>query len=95
VEHGPYVVRNPELDVVNVFTPDGDGVNDRWRPVYDGTHTYEAQVWDRWGLLLYSFRNDEPGWDGTLKGDPVPAGVYFYQVRIHNRLLQGHITLIR
>jgi gliding motility-associated-like protein len=95
IEHGPYVVRTPELEVHNVFTPNGDGINDRWKPFYDGTRTYDAVVFDRWGIQLYRFDETDAGWDGTHNGNPAPAGTYFYLVQIHNRTIQGHLTLVR
>jgi gliding motility-associated-like protein len=95
IEHGPYVVRNPELDVLNVFTPNGDGINDRWKPFYNGTRTYNATVYDRWGILLYQFNEADAGWDGTLEGNETAAGVYFYTVELNRRLIQGSLTLVR
>ncbi|MDR3094384.1 MAG: gliding motility-associated C-terminal domain-containing protein, partial [Bacteroidales bacterium] len=56
-------------DLPNVFTPNGDGINDLFLP------TFNLQVYNRWGLLLYQGRD---GWDGRYKGKMLPAGTYFY-----------------
>ncbi len=53
----------------NVFTPDGDGFNDK---LLEGFH---IKVFDRWGYLLYEGTD---GWDGRHKGKIMPAGTYFY-----------------
>jgi gliding motility-associated-like protein len=53
----------------NVFTPDGDGFNDK---LLEG---FYIKVFDRWGLLLYE---GSDGWDGRYKGRMMSAGTYFY-----------------
>ncbi|MDR1154017.1 MAG: gliding motility-associated C-terminal domain-containing protein [Bacteroidales bacterium] len=53
----------------NVFTPDGDGFNDK---LLEG---FYIKVFDRWGLLLYE---GDQGWDGRYKGRMMSAGTYFY-----------------
>jgi gliding motility-associated-like protein len=61
----PFVIDNPP----NVFTPNGDGINDIFLP------NFQIKVYDRWGLLLY---DGFDGWDGRYKGKLMPAGTYFY-----------------
>ena len=77
--------------VPNVFTPNGDGVNDLFMP------GLEIQIFDRSGLLLYQGKE---GWDGQYKGRPMDPDTYFYSIRysydeqeIHSQ--KGFITLIR
>jgi gliding motility-associated-like protein len=95
IEHGPYIVRKPELNIVNVFTPNGDGINDTWKPFYDGTRSYRATLFDRWGIRISEFTHLDSGWNGTVGGSPAAAGTYFYTVEINGRLIQGSLTLIR
>jgi gliding motility-associated-like protein len=58
-----------EIYVPTGFTPDGNGKNDRLRPVLIGfTKVNYFRVYNRWGKLLYSMNNDLPGWDGKVNG---------------------------
>ncbi|MDR1667681.1 MAG: gliding motility-associated C-terminal domain-containing protein [Bacteroidales bacterium] len=61
----PLVIDN----LPNVFTPNGDGVNDLF------LQNFNIEVYNRWGMLLYKGRD---GWDGRYKGKLMPAGTYFY-----------------
>ena len=76
--------------VPNVFTPNGDGINDKLIAKTSGLEDkIEFKLFNRNGLLL--FRTDEPkiNWDGTYKGKIVTPGVYFYQVDIYETRIDG------
>jgi gliding motility-associated-like protein len=87
----------------NSFTPDGDGINDVFRPYGEGIDfsQYTMKIYDRWGELLYDISNAERGWDGTYKGKPVKAGTYIWKIVakedygtiIHDNY--GHVNLIK
>lgn len=69
------------LLVPNVFTPNGDGINDLFHPYGAlGVKNYTLWIYDRWGNLLTSTQN---GWDGT----DAPEGVYYYI--LEGELLSG------
>jgi gliding motility-associated-like protein len=57
--------------VPKIFTPNGDGVNDIFM------QDYKVVIFDRLGIEM--FRGDD-GWDGTYKGKPVAADIYFYKL---------------
>ncbi len=89
----------------NVFTPNGDGINDVLRPYnLSGVAQWRLEVWDRWGRRLFSGAWQE-GWDGrTPEGSPASEGVYFYLLRLELlsgtgplRYLEraGHVSLLR
>ena len=70
--------------VPNAFTPDGDGVNDVFRPIFmdvDPTQ-HELQIFDRWGQLVWRTTDPNEGWDGRHRdGGPVlPQGVYVWRL---------------
>ncbi|NQY66830.1 MAG: gliding motility-associated C-terminal domain-containing protein, partial [Flavobacteriales bacterium] len=70
------------LQIPNVFTPNGDGVNDIFEMI---DHCYleffEGDIYNRWGGKLYHWESPEAAWDGrTLAGREVPDGVYFYVI---------------
>jgi gliding motility-associated-like protein len=71
----PVSVKEFELNVPNVFTPNGDGVNDRYEiPYLEHYISNELIVFNRWGELVYKDTNYNNDWDGGK----LPDGVYFY-----------------
>lgn len=96
VTHGPYIITPPELFIPNIFSPNGDGNNDRWRPDYNGTRPYSMQIHDRWGVKLFETKNKLEGWDGNVPGGAAASeGVYYYTVFVGEKKFAGHLTLIR
>lgn len=93
---GPFVVVNGSVELHNVFTPNGDGINDLFLAPYNGSEAFNMQIFDRWGVLLFETRNKLEGWDGTNQnGQAVPEGSYFYAVKIGQRDYSGSFSLIR
>jgi gliding motility-associated-like protein len=93
---------NPDIFVPTGFTPNGDGRNDFFRPIYVGMKTVEYfQVYNRWGALLYSNDLDNGhGWDGTIKGVKQSTGTFIWMVRATDILgkvhfKKGTVQLIR
>jgi gliding motility-associated-like protein len=98
------------LDVFapNVFSPDGDGINDRFtvfaRPGQID-RIRELQIFSRWGELVFDGKDFEPndvsaGWDGFHRGKLLDAGVFVWvaTVRLTNgkvERLKGEVTLLR
>lgn len=82
-------------NVPNVFTPDGDGINDLWELTLlavSGENT--LTIMNRWGNVVYESELNGFSWDGKAQnGDDVSEGVYFY--RISNTNIAGFIELIR
>ena len=82
------------LFVTNVFTPNNDGVNDKFMPGVD-IPDYELQVFDRNGLLLYK---GNTGWDGRFNGKWMDQDTYFYLIQYRDKdqklvSLKGYLTL--
>lgn len=93
---GPYVIVVPDLFIPNVFSPNGDGVNDVFRVEYSGVQPYRARIYSRWGDLVFESRNKQEPWEGKdADGMDVPEGVYFYNIRIGDRDFNGNITLMK
>lgn len=69
------------LLVPNVFTPNGDGVNDEFRVAYRSIREFHCWVYNRWGHLVYEWTDPAKGWDGTIGGKPAAEGAYFYVIR--------------
>ena len=88
------------LFVPNIFSPDGNGVNDVL--FVDGKNIQEVnlQVYNRWGNLVFESNSLSKGWDGTYQGQPVNQGVFVYLVTGRYKdgeefEQKGTITLIR
>ncbi len=70
-----------ELAVPNVFTPNGDQVNDYFEVPTDGTTVYELTIFTRTGTRVYHSRSPRIYWDGrSLEGIELPEGVYYYVI---------------
>jgi len=64
----------------NVFTPNGDGINDVFHPIENIEYISELVILNRWGNEVNSFKHPF-FWDGKTKnGDDVPEGVYYYLI---------------
>lgn len=84
------------------FTPNGDGLNDFFRPLGAAKFTteYEMTIWSRWGEEVFRSTTPETAWDGNYKGQPAITGVYAYIIKYKNvfgesKLLKGNVTLSR
>ena len=90
------------LEVMNAFTPNGDGQNDLWM-VTKGTSCVtkvEINVYNRYGQLVFTNRNYTNNWDGKVNGKDLPDGTYYYRniyTLINGRKaeLKGDVTILR
>jgi gliding motility-associated-like protein len=62
------------------FTPNDDGINDRYKPVIYGVTEMEYEIFSRWGELLYRGNATDNGWDGTYQDAPVQEDAYLIYV---------------
>lgn len=70
------------LEIPNVFTPNGDNVNDVFTIKSTGVKEIELQIFNRWGQLMYNFTGAKAAWDGiTNNGEKATDGTYFYFVK--------------
>jgi gliding motility-associated-like protein len=70
-----------DLTVPNVFTPNGDGVNDNFTLLTTNIKDIKCTIFDRWGVKVYDVTSDKGNisWDGkNFGGKEMPAGTYFY-----------------
>ena len=87
----------PCLRIPNVFTPNGDGVNDIWEIVnIDMFPEAEVYVFNRWGQLMYTSKGYTEPWDGRYRGHFVPTGTYMYIIDLFNdeEPYEGTVTII-
>jgi gliding motility-associated-like protein len=68
----------------NVFTPDGDGINDEFFMNVENAKDYTIQIRNRWGNLVAELNENNPIWDGKTKsGNDVAVGTYFYSYTLN------------
>jgi gliding motility-associated-like protein len=84
----------------NAFTPNGDGHNDKFRPLFTGYHNFHVfRIQNRWGQTVFESTNSNMQWDGTFSGVPQDMGVYFYYIKYDcgGQTIEesGDVTLIR
>lgn len=79
--HVRYII-GPDIYVPSAFTPNGDGMNDIFRPIPVGiTHIDYFRVYNRWGQMVFQTTQYMKGWDGTFHGKPCDEGGYVWMVR--------------
>lgn len=86
--------------IPNVFTPNSDGLNDFFTIGYRNAVEFKIEIFNRWGEMVFKSDNPQFAWDGTFKGEWVPAGVYFYVIVSKNgkskiRNAKGSLTILR
>jgi len=86
--------------VPNVFTPNEDGVNDKFEPKGFGIINYTLRVFDRWGEQLYYTDDFFKGWDGYYKNTLSKEDTYVWIINVSGKNnksteLKGHVTLIK
>lgn len=90
-------------DFPNLFSPNNDGLSDVFEIVSLYQYlNFKIQIFDRWGSLVHDYGNHgnpQPvWWNGTIKGNPVPEGVYYYTIDYNDNITapkSGFIQLIR
>lgn len=77
-------------EIPNVFTPNGDDVND-WLLAKTSAlvERVEFRLFNRAGVLVFSTTEPRLNWDGTYKGNVVPTGVYYYDCEVFERRVSG------
>ncbi|MCB0641412.1 MAG: gliding motility-associated C-terminal domain-containing protein, partial [Phaeodactylibacter sp.] len=104
------VDKNRNVYIPNIFSPNGDGLNDYFQP-FTGTGVVEVsnfEIYDRWGEQVHlarqipPLRDEQPAyaWDGTFNGQKMNPGVYVYLIEVvfedgQILLYRGSVTLIR
>ena len=94
-----YIQVNESLEIPSAFTPDEDGFNDVWNLKELASYPKcEVRIFNRWGHTLFESTGYDTPWDGTVNGEPLPGGAYFFVIDLKvNELnpLTGSITIIK
>lgn len=90
--------------IPNAFTPNFDGLNDVFIPVFTpyglDHHSYELEIFDRWGHSLFRSTDSRKGWDGTQGNEDIKPDVYTFRISFKDlegtaHTKTGHVSLIR
>jgi len=84
--------------IPNIFTPNGDGINDMWTIKDYGSHPTLTKKIYKLGIintLIYQDNGTYTGWDGTYNGSPVPNGKYEYEVSLGGTVITGYVGVFR
>lgn len=91
------VLKAPRIP--NTFTPNGDGINDRWEIKYLKDYpNARVQVFTRNGQLVFEAVNGYTRpWDGTMKGKPLPFDTYYYVIEPESGRapVTGYVTIVK
>jgi gliding motility-associated-like protein len=87
----------------NAFTPDGDGINEGFRPFImdQDERLYKLTIFDRWGEPIWSSTDPAKAWDGKMGGDVIKSDVYVWKLETRDELDRlnheyiGHVTLLK
>lgn len=94
------VTKESVFYVPNAFTPNGDGLNDRFEIRQVNLTEFTMRIFDRWGKLIFESGSADLSWDGTYKGTEVAEDVYIYAITATGidkteYTKRGHVTLLR
>ncbi|MCS7073552.1 MAG: gliding motility-associated C-terminal domain-containing protein, partial [Bacteroidia bacterium] len=85
-----------KIFIPNVFTPNGDGINDEFRILGTNADCMQLlEVFDRWGVKIFESRTYQVGWNGTYQGKHSPEGAYVYIISGPGYRRTGTVTLLR
>ncbi|MFI5188559.1 MAG: PKD domain-containing protein, partial [Chitinophagales bacterium] len=90
------VLKTPQIP--NIFSPNNDGIHDRWEIPYLSSYPgCTVEVYNRYGQLIFHSVGYDKSWDGTVSGNPVPVGTYYYIIDPKNgrQKMSGYVDVIR
>lgn len=94
------VTKDFGIYIPNVFSPNGDGMNDVFLALGYNISDFNIEIFDRWGENIFSSKDITIGWKGTFKNAPCENSVYVYKVTYKGLdgikyTKTGHVTLNR
>jgi len=83
----------------NAFTPDGDGLNDLFKPQIDEHLSYEMLIFNRHGEVVFETKDPQKGWNGSFRNAEYycPSGVYAVRYSVDfgdNNIQEGFVTVV-
>ena len=83
----------PIYNLPNTFTPNGNGQNDLFTPIYPYrfVEKIDMKIYNRWGNLVFETSNPDINWNGNdyKTGKPLYSGVYYYVCDVYYQTIDG------
>lgn len=103
VEHLVHYLCRPEVYVPKAFTPNGDGVNDKFEINIHNAYGYKLEIFNRDGTMIYQSEDVNAPWDGKYNGHEMKDGMYVFTLKyktnyhyaIYEELLTGTFFIIK
>ncbi|MFZ4401952.1 MAG: gliding motility-associated C-terminal domain-containing protein [Bacteroidales bacterium] len=93
------VCHPPALRIPNSFSPNSDGLNDKFEYFYTEYYDIKTYIYNRWGQMIFEGENTN-FWDGTFNGKAVQLGVYAYTIEAMDKrskiqkVYSGRVTVV-
>ena len=87
-----------QIKVPNAFSPNNDGINDKWEIQYLESYPgCTIDIFNRYGQTVFHSTGYNKPWDGTYNGTPLPVGTYYWVINPKNgrQAVTGSVTIIR
>jgi gliding motility-associated-like protein len=86
--------------VPTAFTPDGDGINDIFKPVMPGVKLLSFKIYNRWGEQIFETSDSTEGWDGAYREIEAKSDVYVWRMEYVDKydkelVEEGKVNLLR
>ena len=81
-------------EMTNVFSPNGDGINDFYSLNLTELGAKKAVIYNRWGNTILKGETSI-NWDGTSNGNECSEGVYYIHIEFENNSLNGFVHLVK
>jgi gliding motility-associated-like protein len=97
------VLQAPEMFIPSAFSPNGDGMNDYFKPEFIREYAIrEFSIFNRWGQRVFNVSFHQQigkGWDGSYRGTTCDKGTYYYLLSVQDPLgkesiIKGDVTLV-
>lgn len=97
------IIKEPEFRIYipNAFTPNGDGINDNFKPGGLGFADYTFRIYTRWGQKIFETNDPDNSWDGSYESEQQQEGVYVYDISFYDEVdllwheYRGMVSLLR
>ena len=94
------IKRDIILLIPDIFTPNGDGINDSFEVKSYFLSSFKMLIYNRWGEVVFQSEDAANGWDGNINGKPAPAGYYVFKIealdRLEHQLMKsGSLLMVR
>lgn len=78
------LVENEEIFIPNSFTPNGDGLNDNFKPILNVSQikNYQFSITNRWGEIIFQTNNPDDYWTGKDRDGNLQFGVFICQISL-------------